>query len=216
MRILILTLEYPPKRLGNVSDHVCTLAHELVKRKQEVEVMVLDDSRPGFEDVYGVHVHRVANPVKTHPMASVLTYAMTASVQMEAEASNIVYFYKRHQKSIDLIHAHEWLTISPAISLKHALNIPLILTLHSIEGHRSHNRFSPLSIAIKEIEDTGIWESNRVITNTEWMKNEVLRYYGDGHRKKIDVVWPVGEGWVDEVLSVYQKVVQESLTRSVI
>ena len=216
MHILILTWEYPPKRLGNVSDHVCTLAHELVKRKHEVEVMVLDDWRPGFEDIYGVHVHRVSNPIKTHPMASVLTYAMTASVQMEAEASNIVYFYKRHQKSIDLIHAHEWLTISSAISLKHAFDIPFVLTLHSIEGHRSHNHFSPLSIAIKEIEDTGIWESNRVITNTEWLKNEVLRYYGEGHRKKIDVVWPVGKGWVDEVFSVYQRVSQENLTRSVI
>lgn len=118
MRVLILTWEYPPKRLGNVSDHVSTLAHELVKRKNEVEVIVLDDLRPGFEDVYGVHIHRVANPVKTHPMASVLTYAMTASVQMEAEASNIVYFYKQHQKSIDLIHAHEWLSGVAGIGLK--------------------------------------------------------------------------------------------------
>jgi len=210
MRILILTWEYPPKRLGNVSHHVCTLAHELVKRKHEVEVVVLDDWRPGFEDVYGVHVHRVANLVKTHPMASVLTYAMTASVPMETEASNIVYFYKQHQKGIDVIHAHEWLTIPPAISLKHAFNIPLILTFHSIEGHRCHDRFSPLSIAIKEIEDTGIWESNRVITNAEWLKNEILRYYGGGHREKIDVVWPVGEGWVDEVASIYQRLSQES------
>lgn len=211
MHILILTWEYPPKSLGNVSNHVCTLAHELVKCKHEVEVVVLDDWRPGFEDVYGVHVHRVANPVKTHPMASVLTYAMTASVQMEAEASNVVYFYKQHQKSIDAIHAHEWLTVSPAISLKHAFNIPFVLTLHSIEGHRCHDRFSPLSIAIKEVEDTGIWESDTVITNTEWLKNEVLRYYGCGHREKIDVVWPMGDHWADEVVSVYQKLLEKAL-----
>jgi hypothetical protein len=194
--------------LGNVSDHVSTLAHELVTRKNEVEVVVLDDWRQGFEDVYGVHVHRVANPVKTHPMASVLTYAVTASMPLEAESSNIVYFYRQQQKGIDVIHAHEWLTVYPAIILKHAFNVPFVLTLHSIEGHRCHDRFGALNIAIKEIEDVGIWESNEVITNTEWMRNEVLRYYGGGHRKKMDVIWPVGEDWVDHVVSVYQKVVR--------
>jgi glycosyltransferase involved in cell wall biosynthesis len=201
MNILILTWEYPPKRLGNVSDHVATMAHELVKDKHEVEVIVMDDWRPGFED----HVHRVSNPVKTHPMASVLTYAMTAATQIEAEASNVIYFYRRHQNNIDIIHSHEWLTVSPAISLKHAFNIPFVVTFHSIEGHRCHDNFGLTNIAIKEIEDMGIWESTRVIANTEWLKNEILRYYGNGHRGKIDVVWPLGRGWIDKIISVYKK-----------
>jgi len=208
MRILILTWEYPPKRLGNVSDHVSALAHELVKRKHEVEVVVLDDWRPGFEDVCGVHVHRVANPVKTHPMASMLTFAVTGSLPIEAEGASIIYFYKKLGKSIDVIHCHEWLTVYPAINLKRAFGIPFVLTFHSIEGHRCHDCFNPLSIAIKEIEDMGLWESNQVIANTEWLKNEVLRYYGGGHGGKVNVVWPVGKDWVDGVVSVYQKVVK--------
>jgi glycogen(starch) synthase len=206
MRILMLSWEYPPKRLGNISDHVSTLAHELVKRGHDIELVVLDDWREGFEDLYGVHVHRVTNPVKTHPMASVLTSTITASVRIEAESSNILYFYKQQQKGVDLIHGHEWFTVYPALSLKHAFNIPFVLTFHSLEGHRCHDCFTPLNIAIKEIEDMGIWESNRVIANTEWLKNEVLRYYGAGHRAKIDVAWPVGKEWVDQVLSVYEKV----------
>lgn len=207
MNVLILTWEYPPKRLGNISDHVATLAHELVKRGHDVELVMVDDWRPGFEDICGVHVHRVTNPVKTHPMASVLTYAMTASTQMEVEASNIIYFYRQNQKRIHIIHAHEWLTVPSAISLKHAFNIPFVVTFHSIEGHRCHNNFGPTSIAIREIEDMGIWESARVIANTEWLKNEILRYYGGGHAGKIDVVWPIGDGWVDKIVSVYKKVV---------
>jgi glycogen(starch) synthase len=206
MRVLMLTWEYPPKRLGNVSDHVSTLAHELVKRKHEVELVVLDDYKHGFEDVYGVHVHRVGNPVKTHPMASVLTCAITASLQIETESSNIICFYRQQQKNIDVIHAHEWFMVYPAINLKHAFNIPFVLTFHSVEGHRCHDSFNALSIAIKEIEDIGMWESNEVITNTDWLRNEVLRYYGGGHRGKINVVWPIGEDWVDEVVSVYKKI----------
>jgi glycosyltransferase involved in cell wall biosynthesis len=206
----MLTPEYPPKRLGNISDHVSTLAHELVKRKHEVEVVVLDDWRRGFEDVQGVHVHRVTNPVRTHPMASVLTFAVTASLPLESESANIVYFYRSLQKNIDIVHCHEWLTVYPAINLKHAFGIPFALTFHSVEGHRSHDSFGPLSIAIKEVEDMGIWESDQVITNTEWLRNEVLRYYGQGHRGKVNVVWPVAGEWVDGVVSVYHRIVEGS------
>jgi glycogen(starch) synthase len=210
MRVVILTWEYPPKWSGTVSNHVSALAHELVKRKQEVEIVTVDDWRPGFEDVLGVHVHRVANHIKTHPMASILTSALTASIEIEREASNIVYFYRQQGKDIDLVHAHEWLVIPSAICLKHALGIPFVMTLHSVEGHRCHDNFDPKSIAVKEIEDMGIWESAKVIANTEWLKNEILRYFGGGHEQKIDVVWPIGENWVDEILGIYQKSVQHT------
>ena len=205
MHILLLSWEYPPKRLGNIADHVCTLAHELVRRGHEVELVVLDDVKPGFEDVSGVHVHRVTNPVRTHPMASILSYAVTASLRMEAESSDIIYFYNQHGKSIDMVHAHEWLTTYPAIVLKHAFHIPFVVTFHSVEGHRCNDNFSAASMAIKEIEDMGIWESHTVVTNTEWLKTELLRYYGGGHREKIRVIWPISANWVDEVISVYDR-----------
>jgi glycogen(starch) synthase len=208
MHILLLSWEYPPKRLGNIADHVSTLAHELVRRGHEVELIVLDDLKQGFVDVSGVHVHRVANPIKTHPMASILSYAVTASLQMEAESSDIIYFYKQQKKSIDLVHAHEWLATYPAIVLKHAFHIPFVMTLHSIEGHRCHDHFNATSLAIKEIEDMGIWESNSVITNTDWLRKEILRYYGEGHNQKIKVIWPIGTNWVDKVISVYDKAVR--------
>jgi len=205
MNIMILSWEYPPKRLGNIADHVSTLAHELVKKGNNVEVIVLDDWKTGFEDIYGVHVHRVANPVKTHPMASVLSSTLTASVQMVTEAANVFYFYRSQGKTIHIMHAHEWLTVPSATLLKHAFHIPFILTFHSIEQHRCHNQFGALNIAIKEIEDTGLWESAHVITNSEWLKNEILKFYGNGHAQKIKVIWPFGEKWVDQIIETYRE-----------
>ena len=202
---MILTWEYPPKRLGKISDHIYALSQELVRRGHEVEVLAEDDLKPGFEDVAGIRVHRVANPVKTHPMASVLTYVMTASVKMEQEASDIVYYYKQIEKKIDLIHAHEWLTIPTAMSLKHAFSLPFTLTLHSLEGHRCRDAFGPLSIAISEIENAGVREAVRVITNNKWMKNEILRYYGKKHRHKISVVQPTRKDWIPKIVSIYEK-----------
>jgi hypothetical protein len=60
-------------------------------------------------------------------------------------------------------------------------------------------------MAIKEIEDMGIWESTSVITNTDWLKREILRYYGGGHDAKIRVVWPISPNWVSEVISIYNR-----------
>jgi hypothetical protein len=104
------------------------------------------------------------------------------------------------------VHAHEWLTIYPGIVLKHAFRIPFVVTFHSVEGHRCHDHFNPVSLAIKEIEDMGMWESSSVITNTDWLKKEIIRYYGGGHSNKINVIWPIGPNWVDGVISVYNKV----------
>jgi len=205
---LILTWEYPPKRLGEISDHVYTLSQGLVRLGHEVEVLAEDDLKPGFEDMAGVKVHRVANPVKTHPMGRVLTSVMTASVKMEQEASDIVYYYRQIEKEIDLIHAHEWLTVPTAISLKHAFGLQFVLTLHSLEGHRCGDAFGPLNIAIKEIEEVGLQESAGVIANTQWMKKEIIRYYGKKHGHKISVGQPIKEGWVPKIVRVYEKCVR--------
>ena len=208
LRVLILTWEYPPKRLGSVADHVFTLSHELVKQGYEIEVLAEDDLNPGIEDVAGVHIHRVANPIKTHPNASLLTFAMTASVAMEQEASNIIYHCRKRGEKIDLVHAHEWLTISPAVTLKYAFNLPFIITLHSIEAHRCHGIFGPINIAIQEVESTGVQESAKVLTTTEWMKDEILKYYGENHRNKVQVLPP--EGWVQKMKNIYGEVIKTS------
>ena len=202
---MILTWEYPPKRLGEISDHVYNLSQRLVRLGNEVEVLAEDDLKPGFEDMNGVKVHRVANPVKTHPMGGTLTSVMTASVKMEQEASNILYYYRQIRKEIDLIHAHEWLTVPTAISLKQAFGLQFVLTLHSLEGHRCGDAFGPLNIAIKEIEEMGIQKSSRVIANTKWMKKGIIKYYDEKHGQKISVVQPNKEGWVPKIVSVYKK-----------
>ncbi len=206
LRVLILTWEYPPKRLGSVADHVFNLSHDLVKQGYEIEVLAEDDLNPGIEDVAGVHVHRVANPIKTHPNSSLLTFAMTASVAMEQEASNIIYHYRKGGEKIDLVHAHEWLTISPAATLKYAFNLPFIITFHSIEAHRCHGIFGPINIAIQEIESMGVQESAKVVTATEWMKDEVLKYYGEKHKDKIRVL--PSEGWIQKMKNIYGEVVK--------
>jgi len=202
---LILTWEYPPKRLGNISDHVYNLSQELVNLGHEVEVLAEDDLKTGFEDMDGVKVHRVANPVKTHPMGSILTPVMTASVRMEQEAADIIYYHRQMENKIDLIHAHEWLTVPTAISLKHAFGLRFVLTLHSLEGHRCGDVFGPLSIAIKEIEEMGLQGSVRVIANTQWMKKEIIRYHGKKYGRKISVVQPTKKGWIPKIVSVYKK-----------
>jgi glycogen(starch) synthase len=92
---------------------------------------------------------------------------------MEAEASNIVYFCKRHQKSIDLIHAHEWLLGVAGIGLKHLHRKPLITTMHSTEYGRRNGIHNDLQACIHEIESWLCYESWRIITCSYYMRDHV-------------------------------------------
>jgi hypothetical protein len=172
-----------------------------------VDVISEDDLKVGLEIIEGVHVHRVANPIKTHHRDSVLSSVLTSSIRMEQEASNIIYFYKLTGDAVDLIHAHEWLSIPPSISIKNVFDLPIILTLYSVEGHRCQDDFGPLSIAIKEIEENGIKESNRVISHSEWMKTEILRYYGKENQNKVDIIKPEND-WINKIIESYTLVVK--------
>ena len=60
MKILMLSLEYPPKGKGGLATHVYNLSKELVKLGHEVDVITLEEGvLPIYENIEGVKVHRV-------------------------------------------------------------------------------------------------------------------------------------------------------------
>lgn len=58
IRILTLSWEYPPYKIGGIAEHVYELSKALRRKGQEVHVVTLG-SFP-YEQSEGVHVHRVA------------------------------------------------------------------------------------------------------------------------------------------------------------
>ncbi|MEM3641004.1 MAG: glycosyltransferase [Candidatus Bathyarchaeia archaeon] len=205
MHVIIFSWEYPPRIVGQLANYVKNLAEQLVKKNVNVHVVTYHDFLTGeFDEQGGVKTYRVTNPVRTH--IGVLTWVLTLNQEVERAAANIYYKANKH---VNLIDAHDWHFIPAAVTLKKALNIPFIYSVESLEEHRSHGANSPFNMAIKSIEWLGMYEAERLILKSEWMRDEVSRLY-KVPPEKMKVVSPTSANWVESILEMYKSVAEPS------
>lgn len=148
----------------------------------------------------GVKVWRVTNPVKTH--INILTWDLTLMTEFVRVASDI--YYSVHGE-VDLVDAHEWLCVTAAVSLKKTFDIPFIYTIYSLEDHRSSDVSAPLSVAIKNLEQLGMYEAERMVVGSQWMKGEICRIHGVPY-EKVDIVPPNTSSYITDIVKVYERV----------
>ncbi len=201
MHAIILSWEYPPRIIGHLADYVRELAVQLVKNKVETYVVTYHDFLTGeYDESDGVKTYRVTNPVRTH--IGVLTWVLTLNQEIERAAANIYY---NTGKQVDLMDVHDWHFIPAAVTLKKALNLPFIYSVESLEEHRSHGANSPFNMAIKSIEWLGMYEAEKLIVKSDWMRDETYRLY-KVPLEKVKVIPPKSVNWVKNVLETYQTV----------
>jgi glycogen(starch) synthase len=201
MHAIILSWEYPPRIVGHLADYVRELAVQLVKNKVETYVVTYHDFLTGeYDESDGVKTYRVTNPVRTH--IGVLTWVLTLNQEIERAAANIYY---NTGKQVDLMDVHDWHFIPAAVTLKKALNLPFIYSVESLEEHRSHGANSPFNMAIKSIEWLGMYEAEKLIVKSDWMRDETYRLY-KVPLEKVKVIPPKSVNWIKNVLETYQTV----------
>ena len=203
MHAIILSWEYPPRIIGHLADYVRELALQLVKNKVETYVVTYHDFLTGeYDEPDGVKTYRVTNPVRTH--IGVLTWVLTLNQEIERAAANIYY---NTGKQVDLMDVYDWHFIPAAVTLKKALNLPFIYSVESLEEHRSHGANSPFNMAIKSIEWLGMYEAEKLVVKSEWMRDEAFRLY-KVPVEKVKVILPKSVNWVKNVLETYQTVAE--------
>jgi glycosyltransferase involved in cell wall biosynthesis len=201
MLAIILSWEYPPRVVGQLSGYVNALATGLAKNKVDVNVVTFDDIATGVtNEPSGVKAYRVANPVRDH--IGVLTWVLTLNQEVERVAADIYY---ETNKQVDVIDAFDWHFVPAAVTLKNGLGIPFVYSVESLEDHRSPNANASYNMAIKSIEWLGFFEATAVCVKSEWMKDEVIRIY-KVPKEKIVVITTDPNSLVSEVLKVYGKV----------
>src|SRR5665648_388684 len=125
LRPIILSWEYPPRVVGQLSGYVKALTTQLTDKKVNVNVVTYDDRITGeTQEPSGAKTTRVTNPVKTH--IGVLTWVLTLNQEIERAAANIYY---KANKKINLIDVFDWHFIPAAVNLKNGLGIPFVLSL---------------------------------------------------------------------------------------
>lgn len=198
MNIIICSLEYPPRIVGNLAHYVNELAVKLVKNNVTVYVITYHEFLTGESEETGIKIYRVTNPVRTH--IGVLTWVLTLNQEVERAATNIYYKMK---KQIDLIDVYDWHFIPAAVTLKKALKIPFIYSIYSVKDHPSFNSKSPIEMAINSIESMGFYEAERISAHTEGKLKEITERY-NVPLDKISIISQ--NNWIKEVLGIYDAI----------
>lgn len=186
MRVVMLSWEYPPRLVGGISPHVYDLSAKLAARGVEVHVVTKATPLAPDEETEasGVHVHRVhleRDPTSFVEEIRLLNKATDLRCRQLLEEW-------RPGGEPTLFHAHDWLSLDSARSLKYEYQLPMVATVHATERGRNGGIHSDLSRYIHESEYWLTYEAWRVIVCSEYMKSEVVDFFSCPP-DKVDVVF---------------------------
>ncbi|HEX6244969.1 MAG TPA: glycosyltransferase family 4 protein [Polyangiales bacterium] len=102
-----------------------------------------------------------------------------------------------HQRP-DIVHAHDWMTFPAATRVARALNVPLVVHIHSLEQDRSGHGPNPTIVAI---ESAGVRSATRVIAVSHY----TARMIHEQHNVALDRISVVHNGvYANRTVSAYQ------------
>jgi len=109
----------------------------------------------------------------------------------------------RHE-SIDVVHAHDWMTFPAGLAVAALKNVPLIVHVHSTEFDRSGIHVDQ---RIYDIERRGMHGAMKVIAVSYLTKNQITHQYGVDP-SKVEVVYnaiePNNNGFDEEKYSIHK------------
>jgi starch synthase len=178
MKALLLTNEYPPNIYGGAGVHIDYLSRELAKI-MDVEVRSFGEQSVDLPHLkvrgFGLDTSNFKNPKNLNSVFGALHRCLdfnTAGVDA------------------DVVHCHTWYTHFGAILAKINYNIPMVLTVHSLEPLRPWKReqlghgydFSSW------VEKTAMEMADAVIAVSEETRQDVLRLF-DVDPKRIRIIY---------------------------
>jgi len=185
MRVLILSWEYPPRIIGGLGRHVYHLSTALSALGVSVHVVTKDHpGAPEYEESEGVHIHRVVSYPPDIPQDDWVPWTLQFNIALLEKSVSLL----NELKSINVIHAHDWLVAHAAASLKHAYRIPLVATIHATEYGRHQGHLpGPMNKLIHQVEWWLTFESVRTICCSEYMMEQITTIF-ELPDDKVDVI----------------------------
>jgi starch synthase len=182
MRLSILTREYPPYIYGGAGVHVSQLVRQLRHRLELVDVQCMGEPRPGA----------TAHPESFPEGANAALRVLGTDVAMAAAVPNV-----------DVLHSHTWYANMAGLWAGKMLNIPHVVTSHSLEPHRPW-KAEQLGGGYRVscwAEKTAFLDASAVISVSAGMRHDVLESYDELDPDKVFVVRngiDTGEFYPDE------------------
>lgn len=183
LTVMMFTWEFPPRVIGGISAHIYNLSLHLARMGLDIHVVTCDfPGAKAYEEVDGVHVHRIDSYRYPTPDFGSWTYMMNVNMQREA-----IEIIRSMGNGVNILHAHDWLVANAAIGLKHLFRLPLVATIHSTEYGRRNGLRTDYHHMIHQTETKLTYEAWRVICCSEYMASHASWVF-KLDRGKIDVV----------------------------
>ena len=201
MRVVMLSWEYPPKRVGGIAAALEGLAPALARLGVEVHVVTSGDAGgdPEESPEANLHLHRV---VVTEPCNDFLHWVHRLNALMEGRVDALMSQWAKPWKrgarrEPVLLHVHDWLGQFAGIALKHRYRIPMLSTIHATEYGRNQGIHTDFQRVIHDYEVALSHESWRVVVCSDFMRREVGHALGTP-ADKMDIVYNGVDGSVYE------------------
>ncbi|MGA6927612.1 MAG: glycogen synthase, partial [Desulfosarcina sp.] len=175
----MLTKEYPPHIYGGAGvhvDHLVRQMRQVGKDRHRIDVLCFGDQQ---EKGPGYRVKGIAQALNTTGLdhANLLAdlsrnLVMAGSIQ-----------------TADLVHCHTWYTHLAGCLIKQLLQVPLVVTTHSLEPHRpwKKEQLSNGYFASGWLERTALANADAIIAVSEAMKTDILGLF-DLSEKRVQVI----------------------------
>jgi starch synthase len=171
MRITLLTNEYPPHVYGGAGVHVDYLSRELANLeggKHEIQILCFGDQKEhsGNKIVEGIR------PSFDFPFQDIRHEKLLDTLSLNIGMVGSV-------KETDIVHCHTWYTHLAGCLIKQRLDVPLVLTTHSLEPDRpwKEEQLGSAYQASTWLEKTAYQNADGVIAVSQSMKKRVHKLY---------------------------------------
>ncbi len=178
MKIALFSNEFPPNIYGGAGVHIDFLSTELCKLGQ-VEVRCFGNQLEMSESMNVIGIQSSLTKMKDETNAHIkMFHNLSKNVEMS-----------QHTLQADIIHCHTWYTHLAGVFSRELLQVPLILTTHSLETHRPWKveQLGNGYFLSRWIENAAYNSADGVIAVSQQMKTDVVEAYGI-HPDKVTVI----------------------------
>jgi len=171
MKIGILTNEYPPHVYGGAGVSVEYLTDELCKLDQgrhAVKILCFGEQKMQRDNLSVSGVHPAMEFHTVDPRHRKFLETLFNDLVMAGEMSDI-----------DIVHCHTWYSHLAGMLVKQLLQVPMVLTTHSLEPHRPWKveQLGTAYHASSWVERTAYRNADGVIAVSRSMKEDVHKLY---------------------------------------
>ena len=169
MKIALFTNEFPPNIYGGAGVHIDFLSQELAKLAQ-VEVRCFGDQSEAMQNmsIQGI-TSALTKMEDSNNLHIKMFHNLSKNVEM-AQATPVA----------DIVHCHTWYTHLAGVFTRELLQVPLILTTHSLETHRPWKveQLGNGYFLSRWLEHHAYNTADGIIAVSEQMKTDVVEAYG--------------------------------------